>query len=55
MIEKKLFQCSVCGLHYETEETAKKCEAYCKEHNGCSLDITKLSMERTKSSKADSI
>jgi hypothetical protein len=55
MAEKQLFQCSVCGLHYENKEIAKKCEAYCKEHNGCSLDITKLSVERNKqSSKSDS-
>lgn len=46
MTDKVLYQCSVCGLHYEDKQTAKQCDAYCKEFNGCSLDITKLSIER---------
>ena len=48
MVDKKLFQCSECGLHYENEETAKQCEAWCKKYSSCSLDITKLSVERSK-------
>ena len=44
----KLYQCPECGLHYASRAVAKKCEAYCKKHNGCSLEITKLSVERSK-------
>jgi hypothetical protein len=46
MTDKVLYQCPECGLHYENEQIAKQCEAYCKEHQGCSMDITKLSVER---------
>lgn len=46
--EPKLYQCPECGLHYKDEAVAKQCEAYCKAHNGCSLEITKLSVERSK-------
>ena len=51
MSDKVLYQCPVCGLHYESEEVAKECEAYCTQHNGCSLDITKLSVERSASNE----
>lgn len=46
--EPKIYQCPECGLHYEDKSTAKRCEAFCKKHNGCSLEITSLSVERTK-------
>ena len=44
--DQQLYQCPECGLHYEDETVAKQCEAFCKEHNGCSLEITQLSVER---------
>jgi hypothetical protein len=53
MSDKVLYQCPVCGLHYESEETAKECEAYCTQHNGCSMDITKLSVERSETNKKE--
>ena len=37
---KKLYQCEACGLHYVEKEQAEKCEAWCKEHNSCNLEIT---------------
>jgi predicted RNA-binding Zn-ribbon protein involved in translation (DUF1610 family) len=37
---KKLYQCEECGFHYENEETAKKCEEWCKEHASCNIEIT---------------
>ena len=43
--DKQLYQCPECGLHYTSEEIAKKCEAFCKEHMACSLEITKYSVE----------
>ncbi len=42
---KKPHQCPECGLHYEDKAIAKQCEAFCKEHNACSLDITRYSVE----------
>lgn len=38
---KKLFQCPECGLRYAEKEIAEKCEAWCKEHHSCNLDIIK--------------
>ena len=52
MAEAKVFQCPECGLHYEDEAVAKQCEAFCEEHNGCSLEITRFSVERAKSGSA---
>ena len=51
MTDKVLYQCPECGLRYQDEEIAKQCEAYCKEYNGCSLEITKHSVERSKASE----
>lgn len=45
MSRANTYQCPVCGLHYHEETTAKECEAFCKENNACSLEITKQSIE----------
>lgn len=42
---KNLYQCPICGFHYENKEWAEKCEAFCRAHNGCSLEITKYAVE----------
>ena len=34
------WQCEECGLVYEDREWALKCEAWCKEHHSCNLEIT---------------
>lgn len=39
--DKKYYQCEECGFFYETRELAQKCEDFCREHNSCSLEITK--------------
>ena len=41
MPEKKLYSCKICGLRYREKPTAKKCEAWCRTHKSCSLEITK--------------
>lgn len=38
---KKYYQCEMCKFYYETKELADKCEAFCKKHNSCSLEIIK--------------
>ncbi len=43
--EKKLFQCPVCKLHYRSEELAKQCAQFCKTYHGCSLEITRQSID----------
>ncbi len=44
----KNYQCPVCKLHYRDLKTAKLCEAYCRKHQACSIDITKHSIEASK-------
>ena len=39
--DKTYYQCEECGLFYTDKETAEKCEAWCKEHKSCNLDIIK--------------
>ena len=41
-IEKKdgkIYQCGECGFLYEDKDIAEKCEAWCKEHKSCNLEI----------------
>ena len=42
---QNLYQCNECGLHYKNKDTADKCEAWCKEHKTCNVEITKESEE----------
>lgn len=42
----KLYACSECGLSYKEPELAKNCEAWCKEHGSCNLEITKHSVNK---------
>lgn len=37
--DKGLHQCEECGLKYEGKEIAEKCQAWCKEHKNCNLDL----------------
>ena len=46
--DNKLYQCPECGLHYENNEQTKKCEAWCKEHKSCNLEITSHAIENKK-------
>lgn len=46
-----LHQCLECGLHYASQDTARECEAWCKEHKSCSLEITKQSVESQQGNK----
>lgn len=45
MEKQELYECPACGLHYENESIAKKCEAWCKETNSCNLEIIKEAVE----------
>ncbi len=39
------------NVDYRDQETAKKCEAWCKEHQSCNLEITRESVERSRKYK----
>lgn len=43
--KEQFYQCPECGLHYRSEETAKKCQAFCKENKACSMEIAKKAVE----------
>jgi len=45
---KKFYQCPECGLHYEDKDQAEKCEAWCKEHKSCNVEITSSAIENKK-------
>jgi len=35
-----LYECPECHLKYKEKEWAEKCEAWCREHKSCNLEIT---------------
>lgn len=43
--DKQLHQCEECGFHYKDRELAEKCEAWCKEHQSCNIEITSQAEE----------
>jgi len=45
--EEILHRCPVCELHYKNEETARRCEAWCREHKSCNLEIIADAVENT--------
>lgn len=45
-----LYQCKECGFHYEDKDIAEKCEAWCREHKTCNVEITKHAEENKKAS-----
>lgn len=44
-IEGVLFQCEECDLQYHEREWAEKCEAWCREHHTCNLEIIAHAVE----------
>ena len=43
--EKTLYQCEECELRYKEREIAEKCQAWCKAHKSCNLDIIKYAIK----------
>ena len=44
--EPTAYQCPECGLHYDNELTVAICEAWCKKHKSCNLEIALFALER---------
>lgn len=42
---KNTYVCEECKLSYVKKGWAEKCEAWCKEHKSCNLDIIKNSIK----------
>lgn len=43
--DSKIYQCEECGFEYEEKEWAEKCEAWCKEHQSCNVEITQHALK----------
>jgi len=50
---KELYQCEECGFQYEERGWAEKCEAWCKEHQSCNIEITAHAIPQEDESKKD--
>ncbi len=37
---QKSYMCEECDMFYKEKEWAEKCEALCKEHHSCNIEIT---------------
>lgn len=37
--DRELYQCEECGFRYAEKEWAERCEAWCREHKSCNLQI----------------
>ena len=45
---KELYRCEECGFHYEDRQMAETCEAWCREHHTCNIEITAHAQENKK-------
>lgn len=52
---KELYQCEECGFQYAEKEWAEKCEAWCKEHQSCNIEITAYAIPQEGESKKDEL
>ena len=41
----KTYKCEECGLWYKNKEISEQCQAWCKEHKSCNLEIIKHSIK----------
>ncbi|MDO8513035.1 MAG: hypothetical protein Q7S37_00840 [bacterium] len=47
----QLYECPECHLLYKEKEWMNKCEAWCKEHHSCNLEIIAHAIENEKENK----
>lgn len=45
---QQVYRCEECGFHYEDREWAVKCEAWCRDHKSCNIEITAHAEENKK-------
>ena len=41
----KTYKCPECGLLYKEKKWVEECEAWCKEHHTCNLEIIKYAVK----------
>ena len=44
-MSEQIYQCTGCGLHYQSEVLATQCQEFCSAHRACNPDVTKHSVE----------
>jgi len=49
--KQEIYTCPHCGLHYRSKDIAQKCEAWCKEHHSCNLEIIKFAINESELKK----
>lgn len=42
------YQCPICQLHFREKSVQQECEAWCRAHNSCHLQIASQSIEAQK-------
>lgn len=42
---KIVYKCMKCGWLYRKRELAEKCQAWCKKHKSCNLEIAKYAIK----------
>ncbi|MBS3136108.1 hypothetical protein J4401_04060 [Candidatus Woesearchaeota archaeon] len=45
LIKENKHQCEECKLWYRDKSWAKKCEAWCKKHQSCNIEITSYAIK----------
>ncbi|OGC81625.1 MAG: hypothetical protein A2V81_05135 [Candidatus Abawacabacteria bacterium RBG_16_42_10] len=46
--QEKNYSCQICGLQYEEQALAQKCQDWCTQHQSCSLTIAKHAVRKPK-------
>ena len=41
---ERFYVCEECSLRYRDKETAERCEAWCRKHGSCNLEIIKYAV-----------
>ncbi|MBI4053796.1 MAG: hypothetical protein HY397_00525 [Candidatus Doudnabacteria bacterium] len=41
-----IYECHVCKLEYLDEDTAKRCQEWCENHNSCNFLIAKQAINK---------
>jgi hypothetical protein len=42
---KRFFQCEECNFLYAEKGLAERCEAWCKKHHSCNIEITRQAIK----------
>jgi len=45
MSNHEFYKCQECGMKYTDKAWAEKCEAWCKEHHTCNIEIIQHAVE----------